>query len=230
MSATERRTQPDRLLMELLRGGGAVSSEIKQGTEHLYKEFAAAARAGARRLTLEREIRQASRRRHASAPVPWDLVCSVAGRVLAWAEYMAPIVAPAPAIRGGASAGSRLHGGPAELWLRPLRGADIQIGWLWEDGAPWLEFNLIKPCGGAEIRPFIVEVRAPEGHQLQAPIQVLPGMLPPLFPSPTPGIYCFLVRWDGGAGEMTLELRPEDDPRYGEATRPDLSCRQGGAA
>lgn len=222
MSATERRTPPDRLSQKSRRDGGPAPADVLQKFAHLQHEFAAAARAGARRLALERDLLQAaSQRRQAPAVAQRDLICTAVGRVVAWAAYMIRIAAPVPAVRGGASTGITPPGGVPERWLRPLEGADIQIGWLQEDGVPWLEFNLLQPHGGVEIRPFTVEVRDPGGRRLQAPVLVSPGMLPPLFPSPSPGTYCFLVRWDGGAGEMSLEVRPEDGG-HNPGHKPDL--------
>lgn len=138
-----------------------------------------------------------------------DAIFSLHGAIIDLCEQVLRLVIPstsAIATRSGnreeGRQGRQLLGG----FNKPVAGGLLQVATILSDGQIWLQLNLLHPESGLEVRPFSLEIRDKDENLLQDWLEVMPGMLPPIFSSPQPGVYCCTVVWTDGKAVTEFEF------------------------
>lgn len=139
---------------------------------------------------------------------------STRGAMLDLCEQMLRItIPPVPvmATRSGNSEGTHREWRLIDGFGKPVDGRLLQVATVMADGQMCLQINLLNPESGLEIRPFSLEIRDNENTLLQDWLEIAPGMLPPLFPAPRPGVYCCTVVWVDGRAATDFEFVAESN-------------------
>lgn len=146
-----------------------------------------------------------------------DVILSLAGKVLYKVKEIIEESIPQPtlvpiATRGAGSTDTdELDDRVSEkvvARLSKLSGKDsIELKEIVINGTTEIELNLTSKESGIDIRPFSVKVNDESGNEL-APLTTIPvGAMPPRFPGVNAGFYVFLISWDNGKEELSIDLQ-----------------------
>lgn len=196
-----------RMLAELARQEPPTEEELER-YDYMKKDFVAAiAAAGA-------ELRRADD----TAPEGGNAaVFSLAGRLVAWAEdvivrtlrpggHLQPVAVGARGVARGVARGEERRRQPVARIRKKQGGVLIEVATYRAGEATEIEFDLLDVAGETQVRPFDVTVLDTRGGRVAGPLTVrmLDGAA--RFPGPSPGVYVFVVSWEGRSAEVRIEF------------------------